>query len=180
MKLDKYAVGQRYAKALFSLAEQEQQFESIHEEIQALETIFNDNPRLGAVLTDTTLSGLKQRELLKSLSGEFSTFMQHFLSLVFDYQRMAEMPYIIAAYEDLYDQKMGIAHAKVTSAVALDDDQIARISQSFAKREGLNQVLVESIVDPDIIGGIVLESNHKVIDGSVKHGLDQIKSLLLK
>ncbi|MEJ1299252.1 ATP synthase F1 subunit delta [Latilactobacillus sakei] len=84
------------------------------------------------------------------------------------------------AYEDLYDQHKGIAHAKVTSAVALDDDQLAKISQSFAKREGLNEVLIESVVDPDIIGGIVLESNHKVIDGSVKHGLDQIKSLLLK
>ncbi|KRM22368.1 ATP synthase F1 subunit delta [Latilactobacillus graminis] len=180
MKLDKYAVGQRYAKALLSLAEQEQQFESIHEEIQALETIFNGNPKLGAVLTDTTLSGLKRRELLKKLVGEFSTLMQHFLSLVFDYQRMAEMPYIIAAYEDLYDHKMGIAHAKVTSAVALDDEQITKISQSFAKREGLNRVLVESVIDPDIIGGIVLESNHKVIDGSIKHGLEQIKALLLK
>ncbi len=61
MKLDKYAVGQRYAKALFALAEQEQQFESIHDEIQALETIFNDNPKLGPLLTDTTLSGLKKR-----------------------------------------------------------------------------------------------------------------------
>ena len=180
MKLDKYAVGQRYAKALFSLAEQEQQFESIHDEIQALETIFNDNPKLGPLLTDTTLSGLKKRKLLKLLTQDFSTLMQHFLGLVFDYDRMAEMPYIIAAYEDLYDHQKGIAYAKVTSAVALDEAEIAKISQTFAKREGLNQVIVEPIVDPEIIGGIVLESNNKVIDGSVKHGLDRIKSLLLK
>lgn len=179
MKLDKQTVAKRYAKALYALAEQEQQVEAIYEEVKAVQTIFNDNPQLGTALVGNALSMLKKRQLVDQLIAPFSQMMQNFINLVFDYQRMVDMPNIMTAFNHLYNEKNQITKAKVTSTVKLTEEQKKRLADAYAKRFEVKTVVIENVIDPSILGGLIVEANHKVIDGSVQHGLQQIKKALL-
>jgi F-type H+-transporting ATPase subunit delta len=67
--------------------------------------------------------------------------------------------------------------AEVRSAVALTEDQQSRLATALAKATG-SEVNLKVVVDPSVVGGLVATIGDKVIDGSVRHSLDQLKSRL--
>ena len=68
----------------------------------------------------------------------------------------------------------------MTTAVELDQTRKDKIAASFAKVVGAKKVELETVVDPEIIGGVVLKSSSYVFDGSIKSKIANIKRLLLK
>lgn len=75
--------------------------------------------------------------------------------------------------------KKKIASGTATTAVKLDDDQLQRLGDSFAKKYNLNAVRLENKVDPSILGGVVLQVKDRVIDGSVKTKLNKIRAQII-
>ncbi|MGI8792380.1 MAG: ATP synthase F1 subunit delta, partial [Acidimicrobiales bacterium] len=85
------------------------------------------------------------------------------------------------ALPDIIDRMVALAAesrseevAEVRSAVPLNDDQINRLAAALSKRTG-KKVSVKVIVDSKILGGIVAHVGYTVIDGSIRHRLDQLK-----
>ena len=68
----------------------------------------------------------------------------------------------------------------MTTAIELDEDQKAKLATSFANVVGAEKVLIDSVVDPDIIGGVIMQSASVVYDGSIKSKIEGIKRLLLQ
>ena len=79
----------------------------------------------------------------------------------------------------LYDNEKKVASGVATTAVKLDDDQLKRLGESFAKKYNLNVVRLENKVDPSILGGVVLQVEDRVIDGSVKNKLKKIRAQII-
>lgn len=179
MKLDKYTVGKRYATAIFELAQEANTLPATFEEIKALGLIFDENPDLGEALSDARLSLLQKQPLVDTLKKDFSPFIQHVIQLVFDYRRMADMPFIVDYFETLYDQYNEIVLATVTTAVPLTKAQSGNLGTQFAKRLGMKETVVQNVVKPDILGGVIVEANGQVFDGSVKTKIDRLKKRIL-
>ncbi|ANK59874.1 ATP synthase F1 subunit delta [Loigolactobacillus backii] len=179
MALDRETVGTRYATALFDLATEEKTLDSIYEEVVALQQVFTTNDTLGEVLSGAILTSDQKKPLLAALKKDASKTVANLLQMVFDYGRMAEMPNILADYIQLYDQKRGLVHAKVTSAVPLSADQKDALAQQFATRIGANNVELDNVVDDSIIGGVIVKSNDLIIDGSIRTRLMHVRQLLL-
>lgn len=179
MALDKYTVGRRYGKALFEIAEDKDNLEEMYQELLALRQVFQDNSELSAVLTDTRLDLNAKKPIVDSLKAKFSPVIQAFIQMVFDYKRMNDILFIIDHFESLYNEKNKVILATVTTAVDLTEAQTQKLSQEVAKRFNANKVQVNSVVDPEIIGGVIVQTADKVVDGSIRTKLMTIKSMLL-
>lgn len=179
MKLDKYMVGKRYSKALFELAIETKQEEVIFSEIEALKVIITENPEMGTILVDPRLNLLQKREILSVLSKEFSPLMRQFLQMLFDYKRIDNLPNIIEEFEQKHAAHSHIVLATVTTAVALSEAQQSKLAQTVSKRFDAETALLENVVNPEIMGGVVVEARNTVLDGSVKTRLDRVRRSLL-
>ena len=137
------------------------------------------NPKFISVLSDTILSSKDKKSILTAVEKDFSDEVQGFLNLLLEYNRFADLIDIIDQFSLLYDNENKIASGTATTAVKLDDDQLERLSESFAKKYDLNAVRLENKVDPSILGGVILQVKDRVIDGSVKNKLKKIRAQII-
>lgn len=180
MKLDKAAVGERYGKALFELAEEKGLTKEFSESLNELREIFDNVPELGKILSDAQLEPDEKEAIFAELSKPFSGYIANFLKVAFSYNRIADVPQMIAVYEKLLDEKQGLTHGEAISAVPLGEDQLTRLEAQFANILYVQKVKLTNVVQPKIVGGVVLKADNFVIDGSIKHRLDQIRRMLGK
>ncbi|PWF99525.1 ATP synthase F1 subunit delta [Levilactobacillus bambusae] len=178
--LDTATVAKRYSRALFEVLSEKDELTSGAADLQAIRQIFLSNPKLGLALSDNSLSESDRKALLQPMLDNASTqTVKNFIEMVFDYARMTDIVAIIDQFEILNDEANKTVHADITSAVPLSEEQEQRISQAFAKRVGANKVILNSTVDADILGGVVLQSSGVTYDGSVKAKLNKIRRMLL-
>ncbi|MGX4644901.1 MULTISPECIES: ATP synthase F1 subunit delta [Holzapfeliella] len=180
MKLDNKTIGQRYAKAFYELSLERKTLDTDFEELSVVMQLVKENPELGSVLTDPRLTDSEKHELLTTFSQPFSQNIQDFLSLIQDYKRFDKIEFIIDAFNEYYNAYYQKATGKVTSVVALDDEQKANLSKAYAKKFGLKSFEFENEIDPSLIGGVIVEAQGQVIDGSVQTKLKRVKQSLQK
>lgn len=178
MKLDKFTVGKRYGKALFELAMEGQQTEAIYQELLTLRKIYQNIPDLGPMLSDVRLDLHQKRSIMDNLLEGYQGIVKNFLEIVFQYNRMSDLSLIIDEYERRYDEEQGLIIAKVTTAVGLSEEQKQQIANKIAKTFGYHAAQLTEKIDPTILGGVIVEANHQVIDGSIKSRLEYLRQQL--
>lgn len=180
MSLDLQTVANRYARAMFELAQEQDQLASVHQELMALRDVFNENPRLAPMLSGIKLSLAQKESLLQDLKEGVSQPVANLIQMVFDYGRMNAMVAIIDEFERRYDLENKRVHADVVTAVALDESRRAQLKQNLLTRFGAKEIVLHETVDESIIGGVIVTAQHRTIDGSLKTKIDQIRRLLIK
>lgn len=178
MKLDKYTVGRRYGKALFELAIDSNQSEEVYQELLSLRAIYQEVPDLGNVLSDVRLEGNEKRSIMDNLVSGYEGLVKNFLEVVFNYNRMDDLPFMIDEYERRYDEENGLLLGTVTTAVPLTDEQAEQLANNFAKTMNYQKVELTRKIDSSIIGGAIVEANHRVIDGSIRTQLENLRNQL--
>ena len=98
-------------------------------------------------------------------------------SFVVGIGRAADLPAIVGRFVELAAAERSAAVAEVRSAVALSDEQRTRLATALSQATG-KQVEVKVIVDATVLGGIVARIGDTVIDGSVRHRLEQLKETI--
>lgn len=176
----KYEVSRTYGKALFTEALQKNMVSEVYQEMLQLREVYRQVPDLGEILTDDRLSVFEKVNIVKDLENSFSDNVAKFIHTVYDYGRMDEMPEIIDEFEHLYYDQFGIIVVDVTTAVALSLEQRHDLESRLAKQFHANKVVLRPKLDPSIMGGMIVESEHRVIDQSVKAELEDIHVALLK
>lgn len=179
MALSRDELAARYGTALFDYAQDMNVIDSVAEELNELKKAVKTTPSILNMLSDPIMNTKEKEAALAEISKVFSKEVQSFLNLLLEYNRFEYLVDIIDYYDHLYDQKKSIASGVATTAVKLDDDQLKRLSESFAKKYDLNEVRLENQVDPSILGGVILEVQDLVIDGSVKNRLKKIRAQLV-
>lgn len=179
MALSREEIAARYGAALFGYAQDMKVIDPVYDELQELKKAVQANPTIIGVLSDPVLSQDDKKNTLSAIEKDFSDEVQGFLNLLLEYNRFEYLIDIINKYIDLYDQEKSIAFGTATTAVKLDDDQLTRLGESFGKKYHLNSVRLENQVDPNILGGVILHVQDRVIDGSVKNKLKKIRAQLI-
>lgn len=178
MSLDTRTLSKRYAKALFELADEGNQLDSVYSELTALRQVYVDNPDLPALLRGVDLTVDDKKQLLASLKRDASQLVKNFLQMLFDYGRLDLLVEMVNEFESRYDERQKLMHAKVTTAVALNDSQRSSLSDNLAKRFHANKVDLDEKVDPQILGGVIVSVNHQTLDGSISTKIEKIRRLL--
>lgn len=180
MSLDKKTVANRYAKAIFELAEENGQLDQTYQELSALRQVFEENDSLAALLSGVDLSLAEKKSLIDALKKGASPFVSNLIQMVFDYGRMDDLVAIIDEFERRYDAFNKRIHAEVITAVQLDTKQRDQLKAGLAKRLSANEIVLHETVDPSILGGVIIRANNETLDGSLSSKIEQIRRLLVK
>ena len=168
------SLSRRYSKALFELARESRQEESIGDELERFLSTLSESP-LGAVLSNPGFSLESRKKILVEVarSLQLSSATEHFLALLLDRDRLAFVPSIVASYRRLVNQAKGRVEAKVVAAGPLGSTVVERLRDSLRRLSGKDVILQEQ-GDPELLGGLVVEFEGKIYDGSVRTQLEKM------
>lgn len=165
-----------YATALFELSSDEK----TNEELKELTEIFVNNTEYVDLLSAPTLPKKERIDLLKvALGDRFSPILTDFILLMCEKGVLSELALCQEEYEKLYKESVRETVAYVCSAVALSDEEKSKLKIRLEKISGY-KVVLECSVDKKLMGGITVEIDGKLYDGSVKSRLDDIKKVINK
>lgn len=172
----KGAVAKRYAQALFDVGKEQGLLDQFLADLSDLSQIAA-NPVLAGTMENPKIPFSAKRDLVRRLLGDRSPYFLSFVELLVEKERTSEATKIRDAYERLLNADRGIAVARVTTAVPLDESDEARLAQRLSEITG-KKVILELKVDPAILGGLVARIGDRVIDGSVISKLKALRAEL--
>lgn len=174
-------VTKTYGKALLDLAMEEKKVDELYEEATAILTIVKDNPDLKLLMTHPKISmEEKQKSLAEIFQGKISAELMGFFKLLIEKDRFKEIEGILSFFLDEVKEIKGIGVAKVTSAVPLNVVEQKRIEEKLLQTTKYSSVEIQYDVDESLIGGMIIRMKDRVIDGSVKTKISEMKKQLMK
>ncbi len=175
------AVARRYAKALRALAAAESRLEPVADELASFERLLADEPSLRKALTRPWIKAATKRAIVAAVAERLglSSLTRNFLALVAQRRRLDLLPDILAAYRALVDEAAGRVRARVRSAADLTEAQQAAIRDRLGRRLG-KAVLLETEVDPSLLGGFVAEVGSAILDASLTGQLRALREQLIR
>ena len=171
-------VARRYAKALFELARETSDVEVPGQELAAVAGALED-PGVAALLERVTLDERARRTMVSRVAARLglSRLLTNFLAVLAANNRLRELGAIERAYQRLEDQALGRVRAHVRSARPLTEESRRRINEVFEHQTG-KRVIAEASVDPELLGGVVVEIAGRVFDGSLRTRLERLERSL--
>jgi F-type H+-transporting ATPase subunit delta len=167
-----------YATALYSVANAEGQLSSVGDELFAVARAVEGNDALRDALGDAHLPAERRQQIIEELLGSRASDVTIGLaSMVVAAGRGRELPDIVDALLELSASQEGRQVAEVRSAIDLTEDQRTRLAEALKSATG-SDVDVRVVVDPNVVGGLVVRVGDQVIDGSVRHRLAQLRESL--
>jgi F-type H+-transporting ATPase subunit delta len=170
-------LARRYAKALFSLGKEQGKTEEYAGMLAVLAGLYAD----GAVgVADAVTNPLYPLDVRKKVMAKLAesvqadAIMTSFLNLLIEKKRADILPDIAVAMQGMVDKDQNISHGSIVSAVDLDQALLEKIQATLEKLTG-SKVILETQVDPSIIGGVIAKVGDLVLDGSIKTQLNGLK-----
>ena len=172
------AVAGRYAQALFDSAKREGRLDEAVEQLAAVASLLRAVPDLRQLLLNPDVEPEDKLAVLeKARPVGWAPLVRAFLDLVVRAGRAEFLGGIAEALSRLVDEDQGRLRAVVASAHPLPAAELERLRESLERREG-KHVELEAEVDPELIGGLVVRLDHRVIDGSVRRQLSDLRQRL--
>jgi F-type H+-transporting ATPase subunit delta len=167
-----------YANALFEAAQEQGKLEPVGEQLSQLVEAEREVPELRELLRNPQLDPRARRAALEDVLGESDELLRNFLLVLSDKGRAGQLEEIAAEFERLVAEAEGIVHAELTTAVELSDDEADKLLGQIEQASG-QKVEATRTVDPDLIGGIVLQVGSHRLDASVRGRLDRLRRQLV-
>ena len=167
-----------YARALLDIVSAEGHLDEVEDELFRFARIVEGNDDLRMTLANPGLPLDRRAAIVDELlENRALPTTKAIATFIVGAGRGHDLPAIVNRFVELAAQTREHAVAEVRSAVALDDAQKQRIAEALSRATG-KQVEVKVIVDESVLGGIVATIGDTVIDGTVRHRLEQLKETL--
>jgi F-type H+-transporting ATPase subunit delta len=169
------SLGRRYARALFGLAREAGVLAEAGAELEAAVAVFAA-PAVRAVVLNPVITAGARRAVVAKLIARTGArpIVANLVRLLADRDRLAILADVGRAYGALVDRELGRVRVKVRSATALAAGDLARIETLAQRLTASRQVVIDADVDPDLLGGVVIDAAGTVYDGSLKTRLAQL------
>ncbi len=168
-----------YAKALFEIAEEKNILDKVQQDLEAFLETLTVEPALPLAFANTAFSNSAKTELSKKLAEKLSLSKEviRFIELLIQKNRINFFSEICRAFSEIKDVRQNILRGTVTTVGKLDETTKQDLAQAFAKRFN-KKVILEQKENKAILGGLVVELNGLVFDGSLKTTLNNLKENL--
>lgn len=174
----KGAIARRYAGAMFEIGLKQNKLERTLEDVKEIAQVFA-NRKLAYLLREPKIPAQrKETAIHRALVGRVLPSSLNLALLVVQRGLTDLMPNIGSELEKLVLNYKNQAVAQVTTATKLDDAQMNLIKQALERRTG-KTILVETRVQPEILGGVITRIGDQVIDGSIRYRLSALRQKLL-
>ena len=174
----KGAIARRYAGAMFELGLKQNKLDQTLNDVRQIAQVFAHR-KLSYLLREPKIPAQrKETAIREALQGKVLPTSLNLALLVVQRELIEVMPNLARELEQLVLDYKNQAVAKVTTAANIDDAQMALIKQALEQRTG-KTILIESKVEPAILGGVVARVGDRVIDGSIRSRLNAMRQQLL-
>ena len=171
----------RYAKSLVDLAIEKNQLEAVYADMKFLQAVCQSSREFVNLLRSPIIQLDKKRAIIKAITdGKVSDITSLFNNLLVSKGREGDLPEIVEAFIDQYNDLKGIHKVKITTAVELSDELKNAIIEKVKSTQNFDTVELEAKVNPALIGGIMLEFNNNLIDATVLRDLKDVKKQFSK
>lgn len=173
-------IADRYAAALFQAAQGAgpDALATIDSQAAEVTALLQDNDQLRQLWMHPVVSAADHKDLVaKLLGGKVHPLLLNTIKLLFDKKRGALYTQVQSSFRSRFDALRRRATVKVTSALPMEAAQANQLQATLATRLA-REVVVETAVDPDLLGGVVLQIDDMVVDHSLRGRLDALKASL--
>lgn len=173
-------IPKRYAKALYKLATENGDLDEIYAQMRALSGRNTAIDELKRVVRNPYIPNEdKGRVMLLAAGAQPGSSLEKFILLIIKNNRAEFLRKIALSYVDLYREKHNIAKVEVTTATQLPEDEVQAIIDVVKKQLGDTTLEIETLVDPELIGGFTVSVGDMLLDASVKNELKKLRLNLL-
>ena len=166
----------RYATALFDLASTDNLLDRVADDLTGLDAMIEASADLTRLIRSPVISRDDQGRALAAVleKAGICELTLNFVGTVTHNRRLFTLSAMIAAYQGLLAAQRGEATAEVVTATALTDKQIDQISKSLKKAIG-SDVAIDAKVDESVLGGLIVKIGSRMVDGSLRTKLQQLR-----
>jgi F-type H+-transporting ATPase subunit delta len=168
-----------FATALFDAAQEHGRLAEVREELSDVLAATTDVPELGALLENPEVETTTKAAVVRDLLADADELVRNFLLLLVEKGRAAELAAIAREFDQLVARAEGRLEVELTTAVELSDTEAADILRQIESSSG-RTIEATRRVDPDLIGGFVLQAGTLRVDASVRGRLDRLRHELVR
>ena len=167
-----------YARGIYLVARAEGAVDRVEDELYRFARAFESNPDLGRQLGDQHIDVATRLGIISDLlQGKAHPQTIAALMYIVQSERARQLPAIADAVVSLAAGSRRSSVAEVRSAIPLDDEQVRRLAASLEQSTG-RSVEVKVVIDPDVVGGVVVRMGDTVIDGTVARRLADMRTAM--
>jgi F-type H+-transporting ATPase subunit delta len=163
-----------YARALYEAASERDRVQSVREELNDFVASVREVPQLRAVLLNPQLDPRAKASILEQLLGESDELIRNFLVLLTERGRARELEEVERELERILAAEAGQLTLELTTAIDLSDDEFTDLVAEIERSSG-HKVEATRKVDPELIGGMVLQVGSMRVDSSVRGRLERLQ-----
>lgn len=173
-------VAKRYAKALFEVANERKMLDQVEQDLNLIVRIMKDTEGFLTFFRHPKISTDVKKELVTSVfQKQISTISQNFLFQLIDNQRIEYAEEILFQYVILANEARKVVDIEAVTAVELEESDKNSIIQMFSKKMN-KTVRLTNVIDPSILGGMIVKMGDRLYDGSLSSQLNMMKKNLLE
>jgi ATP synthase F1 delta subunit len=167
-------IAEVYTRALFEVAREHDRLDVVREQLGQFADALNDNRELSIFFFSPYFTSEEKKQALKRSITDADPIFMNFLETLVERHRMPAIFRIRARYQELWDEVNKLLPVEVTSAIELDPATIKSIGDRIGEQTG-NEIELTTVVDPDVLGGIVLRVGNFILDASIRNRLNQLR-----
>jgi F-type H+-transporting ATPase subunit delta len=171
------SVATTYAEALYESAADQHAVEPVARDVAAFAEGVAGSEELRAVLENPEIEVRQKKAAVAALTEDAHPLVRNFLQVLLDRGRIEDLPEIAEAVADRVARAQGRLEVTAVTAVPLADDLRERIIARIRQETG-SEVDLSETIDPEIVGGLVLRVGQSVVDGSVRHRIEELRERL--
>ena len=169
-----------YAEALFEAARERDELEEVLEELQEFETALEESEELRLFFYGSQIPEREKRRAIDALTEGMTLTTRNFLKVLSDNGREDILEEILLRHEELVKEHLGRVEVQVTTAVELSEDQLDRMRERLGRSLEGREVILQTSVDPNVLGGAVFRYGGRMFDSSVRGRLASLREEMLE
>jgi F-type H+-transporting ATPase subunit delta len=174
--LSNWRLSKRYARALFTLGNEEDSIQEYGTELEEFTRYCRENPEFWQAVSNPIFAVEDRKKVLQFVldRSDFSLVVKSFLKLLLDKDRMGNIEEITLYYNRLTDEVSNIAHAEIITARPFKKKTLENVLKTLEDLTS-RKIIPDVKIFPELIGGIIVKIGDLVLDGSVKAQLEGLK-----
>ena len=168
-----------YARSLFEVAHEQDKLDVVRDQLGAFVDALNETRELQVFFFSPYLSTHEKEDGLERAVSDADPVVMNFLKLLIEKHRMPTIFRVRANYDALWEEENRLLPVQITSAVELDEGTVRQLGDRISEQTG-RRVELSSRVEPDILGGIVVQVGNSVLDASVRTRLERLRRQVAK
>ncbi len=164
-----------YAEALYTAAREREELEDVLSELKEFNGALDEVEELREFFFSSQITEREKRQALDNLTEDMTTSTSNFLKVLSDNGRNEIFPDVLRRYEVLVEEHFDRVEVEVITAVELSEEMEGRVKERLGKILDGKEVVLETSVNPNIMGGAVFRFGGILIDSSVRGRLNGLR-----